>query len=175
MTTRLTALTISLLLFFNIANTANANEANQGLLKQFHSLGITHCDEFINKHVSVNGQWKFFLTKHAGGLDGPATEVNMVQIHGSKVNSLKSNYTFVQTLKKCFLHKTGHIVSNMSCEDSINKEIWQPQYKLPDFDYQRFKNKKGMVLYTKPLSTKSCLLEFEFRTKGDHSIYRPFN
>lgn len=172
MTTKLTPLTLMVFTLFTFSTSTYANDT-QSLLKQFHSLGITHCDEFINNNVTVKGNWKFFLTKHADGLDGPATEVNMVQIHGSKINSLKSNYTFVQTLKKCFLHKTGIIKTNKSCTDSINKDIWKLQYNLPDFDYKRFKNAKGMVLFTKELSEKSCLLEYEFRTKGEHSIYRP--
>lgn len=171
---KLSFLTFLFIVFFNLPLTALANNSQQ-LLKQFHSLGITHCDEFISKNIPVKGQWKFFLTKHEGGLDGPSTEVSMVQIHGEKSNSLKNNYTFIQTLKKCFLHKTGSIHTQKPCSESINSKQWKIQYNLPDFDYKRYKNSAGIVLYTKPLSKNSCLLEYDFRSKGNHSVYKPFS
>lgn len=152
---------------------ALAESGNQALLKQFHALGVTHCDEFITKNTRTAGEWKFFLNKHASGIDGPSTEVSMVQISGSGDNSFKTDFSFIQTLKKCFLHKKGQITVNEPCSKAVDEKIWKIQYQLPGNAYKRYKDAKGIVLYSKELSPQSCLLEYEFRTRGNHSVYRP--
>ena len=152
--------------------TTDPNRDNNELLKQIHKLGITHCDEFILQNTKVKGAWKFFMNKHSGGIDGPSTEVSMVQIYGQKGKTYKTDYSFIQTLKKCFLHKKGQITVEEPCNKAVDLNSWILHYELPNFDYRRYKNEKGIVLYTKDLSKNSCLLEYEFRTVGEHSIYR---
>ncbi|WP_040727183.1 hypothetical protein [Thiomicrorhabdus sp. Kp2] len=151
-----------------------AEEDKNQLLKQFHEFGITHCDEFISKNTATPGAWKFFMNKHPGGIDGPSTEVSLTQISGKPGQSFKTNYTFIQTLKQCFLHKSGQITAFDSCEKAVDKKVWNLQYNLPEFDFKRYKDKKGVVLFTKEVSLgdkKICLLNYEFRTSGKHSIY----
>lgn len=164
-----------LLIFFLFLplNQVLAESDNVNLLAQFHKLGITHCDEFIEKNIQAKGEWKFFLSKHAGGIDGPSTEVSMVQIYGNKKNSFKNDYTFIQTLKQCFLHKRGLITAQESCSSAVNPDIWNVQFNLPGYSYKRYKDEKGIVLYSNDLAKNGCLIEYEFRTKGDHSVYKP--
>lgn len=151
---------------------AQTEVANQNILQQFHKMGITHCDEFIEKNIQAKGDWKFFLSKHAGGLDGPSTEVSMVQIYGDKTSSFKNDYTFVQTLKKCFLHKRGSIFAKEPCASAVDTEQWKIQFNLPGYSYKRYKNAKGIVLYSNAITADQCLLEYEYRTKGEHSLYK---
>ena len=166
-------LSLLLLLLTMPVLSTQAQSSNQNLLKQFHKLGITHCDAFIEKNIQVKGEWKFFLSKHAGGIDGPSTEVSMVQIYGTPENSYKNDYTFIQTLKKCFLHKRGLITAQEPCSSAVNSKTWKVQFNLPGFSFKRFKNEKGIVLYSQELSDNRCLIEYEFRTKGEHSLYKP--
>lgn len=157
---------------------ANAGDDQTKLLKQFHEFGITHCDEFISKNTATPGAWKFFITKQPGGIDGPSTEVSLTQISGKPGQSFKTDYTFIQTLQKCFLHKSGEIVAFDSCAKAVDKKVWYLQYKLPEFDYERYRDKKGVILFTKEIALedkKICLLDYEFRTQGKHSIYRKLN
>lgn len=165
--------TLYLLLFSLPINSSMASSSDRNLLKNFHELGITHCDEFIQKNIQAKGDWKFFLSKHAGGLDGPTTEVTMVQIYGDKKNSFKNDYTFVQTLKKCFLHKRGTITAQEACSSAVNPQLWKIQFNLPGYSFKRYRDKKGIILYSNELSANQCLIEYEFRTKGDHSPYKP--
>lgn len=151
-----------------------AENKKDQLLKEFHNFGITHCDEFISKNTATPGSWKFFINKHPGGIDGPSTEVSLTQISGNPGQTFKTSYTFIQTLKQCFLHKKGQITAFDSCHKAVDPKVWNVQYNLPDFDYKRFKDKKGIIPYAKEIELsgeKACLLDYEFRTKGDHSIY----
>jgi len=160
-------------LFFTSLNSLASTIDNQ-LLKEFHKFGITHCDEFITKNTRTPGTWKFFINKHPSGIDGPSTEVSLTQISGKLGQSFKTDYSFIQTLKKCFLHKKGQITALDSCDKAIDSKIWNLQYNLPGFDYKKYKDKKGITLYAKELDLggkKACLLDYEFRTQGEHSIY----
>ncbi|WP_029408657.1 hypothetical protein [Thiomicrorhabdus sp. Milos-T2] len=154
---------------------AFAGKSTQTMLKDFHKFGITHCDEFIQKNTATPGSWKYFINKHPGGIDGPSTEVALTQISGSRGQSFKTDYTFIQTLKKCFLHKQGQITAFENCDKAVDKNIWKVQFNLPDYDYKRYKDKTGIVLYAKDIEingNKACLLDYEFRVQGEHSIYR---
>lgn len=154
---------------------AIAQDNQPKLLKQFHEFGITHCDEFIAKNTATKGPWKFFMNKHPGGIDGPSTEVSLTQISGKPGESLKTNYMFIQTLKQCFMRKSGQVMVNDSCQNAVDKTVWNLQYNLPNFDYKRFKDKKGVILFSKEIQLggeKACLLDYEFRSSGNHSIYR---
>ncbi|GAB6069023.1 hypothetical protein JCM30760_01200 [Thiomicrorhabdus hydrogeniphila] len=157
---------------------ANASENQNELLKQFHKFGITHCDNFIKKNTATPGEWKFFMNKQPGGLDGPSTEVSLTQISGKPGQSIKTDYSFIQTLKACFLHKTGQIIAFDSCDKAVDKKVWNLEYNLAEFDYKRYKDAKGVVLFTKEITMdnkKVCFLNYDFRTKGSHSIYRKLN
>lgn len=159
---------------FALANSSDKEkQENPDLLKQFHTMSITHCDEFITEHTKAPGMWKFFLNKHAGGIDGPSTEVFMVQISGNEKASYKTDYSFIQTLKKCFVHKRGVITVEESCDSAINTDIWRIQYNLPGFDYKRYKDKKGIILYAKNVGKNACLMEYEYRSSGEHSVFKP--
>jgi len=154
---------------------ANASENQNDLLKQFHDFGITHCDDFIKKNTATPGEWKFFMNKQPGGLDGPTTEVSLTQISGKAGQSIKTDYSFIQTLKSCFLHKTGQIIAFDSCDKAVDKKVWNLQFNLPGFDFKRYKDPKGVVLFTKEITIDDkniCFLNYDFRTTGSHSIYK---
>lgn len=154
-------------------NLVLANQNNPDLLHEFHQMSITHCDKFIKQQTKTPGKWSYFINKHAGGIDGPSTEVYMVQISGNQKNSYKTNYTFIQTLKKCFVHKRGQINIEKNCSEAVSQDVWHLQYNLPNFSYKRYKDKNGVILYTKDIGANHCLMEFEYRASGKHSVYKP--
>ena len=80
----------------------------QLLLNSFHEYGITKCDSFIAENSGLNGNWNYFINKHSGGIDGPATEVTVTQIYGSKDDTVKTEDTYIQTAKKCFLRSFSY-------------------------------------------------------------------
>ncbi|MEA1989098.1 MAG: hypothetical protein U9N57_07830 [Pseudomonadota bacterium] len=116
------------------------------------------------------------MHKHAGGIDGPSTEVALTQISGKPGQSYKTDFSFIQTLKKCFVHKRGHITAYDNCAKAVDTKNWNVQYNLPGYDYKRYKDKNGVILYAKDITlgdNQACLLDFEFRSSSEHSIYRP--
>jgi len=163
---------LTLLMFTSLQSVAE-KEQDQ-LLKEFHNYGITHCDEFISKNTVTPGNWKFFINKHPGGIDGSSTEVFLTQISGKPGQTFKTSYTFIQTLKQCFLHKKGQITAFDNCDKAVDPIVWSLEYNLPGFDYKRYKDNKGIILYAKEIELngkKACLLDYEFRTKGNQSIH----
>ncbi|BCN92228.1 hypothetical protein THMIRHAM_00130 [Thiomicrorhabdus immobilis] len=167
------SLVLSALMFTTLQSYAQTNK--DPMLDEFHKFGITHCDEFIQKNTENMGNWKFFIDKYSGGIDGPSTEVSLTQISGKPGQSFKTDYTFIQTLKQCFLHKRGKITAFDSCAKAVDSKIWTLQFDLPNYGYKRYTDSKGIILYTKELELggkNACLLEYEFRTKGAHSVVR---
>ncbi|NPA72446.1 MAG: hypothetical protein GXO35_06410 [Gammaproteobacteria bacterium] len=70
------------------------------------------------------------------------------------------------------MHKKGHITSLQPCHKAVDRDIWKVQFNLPNFDYKKYKNTQGVVLYAKEVETpnqKICLLDYEFRAKGEHT------
>lgn len=76
------------------------------LLKSFHDYGITKCDSFILENSRLQGNWNYYINKHANGMDGIATEVTITRIWGTKGDTVKTEDTYIQTAKNCYLRNT---------------------------------------------------------------------
>ena len=66
----------------------------QTLPKAFHEYGITKCDGFISENSPLESNWNVFISKHASGIDGPATEVTVTRIYGKKDDTVKVDDTY---------------------------------------------------------------------------------
>lgn len=99
------ALVTSATLFSPIASA----DDTQLLLNAFHEYGITKCDSFIAENSALKGNWNYFINKHSGGIDGPATEVTVTQIYGSKDDTVKTEDTYIQTAKNVFSAPHGRL------------------------------------------------------------------
>ncbi len=144
---------------------------NRMLLNSFHDYGITQCDTFILENNVLEGNWHFFINKHSGGLDGPSTEVSVVTITGEKGDTTKRDYSFVETAKKCFVHKRTTITFIGECSSKINKDFWHVSTPMPRKDYTTYKNKHGLEMQAKDIynkNFKACVLEYSVREKGQH-------
>jgi hypothetical protein len=160
---------ISLFHIFFIASLAHGNSDTQALLNTFHQYSISKCDNFILNNSHFKGQWKFFINKHVGGIDGVSTEVSAVQIFGVKNDTVKIDYSYIQTQKACFLHQRSTITSPQSCADIIDNNTWRIVADMPDTDYTVYKNNHGVELYAKDISigeANICLQETSIRKTG---------
>ena len=142
----------------------------QQLLKSFHQYGITKCDSFISENSELKSNWNYFVNKHAGGIDGPTTEVTATRTYGSKGDTVKVEDTYIQTRKKCFLRQTWTVTGAGSCSDNIDGNYWYVDTPMPSKDYTTYKNAGGIELHAKEISLgnfKACIQEGSKRISSD--------
>ncbi|MCG5531602.1 hypothetical protein LRD18_12180 [Halorhodospira halochloris] len=164
---------LSAFVFVILAVTSGPVSANdtQILLKAFHEYGITKCDGFIAENSSLKSNWNFFISKHAGGIDGPATEVTVTQIFGSKGDTVKVEDTYIQTPNKCFLRQTWTLTFQGACSDNIDGNAWYVSTPMPDKDYTTYKNAGGIEMHAKEISMgnfRACIQEGSKRISSAH-------
>ena len=153
-----------------ISSASFANDS-QLLLNRVHEYGIKKCDSFISQNTKLQGNWNFFINKHAGGMDGPATEVTITNIWGSKGDTVKTESTYIQTAKNCYLRETWTVTNPGSCGDNIDGNYWYVSTEMPNKDYTTYKNSGGIELHAKEISVgnfKACVQEGSKRSSAKH-------
>lgn len=153
-----------------ISSTAFADDS-QLLLKRVHEYGIKKCDSFISQNTKLEGDWNFFINKHAGGMDGPATEVTITNIWGSKGDTVKTESTYIQTAKNCYLREAWTLTYPGSCSENIDGNFWYVSTEMPNKDYTTYKNAGGIELHAKEISVgnfKACVQEGSRRLSAKH-------
>jgi hypothetical protein len=144
---------------------------HQILLEEFHKYGIKNCDNFIWKNSPLKSNWNFFVDKNAGGIDGPATEVTMTQIFGTKGDTVKVVDTYIQTTKQCFLRSSWTLTNPGPCSEHIDGNSWYVSTEMPNKDYTTYKNSGGVEVQAKEISVgnfKACIQEGFLRKSGNH-------
>lgn len=152
---------------------SHAKSGDQILLDAFHEYGITKCDSFILEKSPLNGKpnWNFFISKHGGGIDGTATEVSVIQIYGSKDDTVKIDYSYIQTNKACFVHSRSTITYPGTCSSNVDGNYWYVTRKMPNKDYVTYTNSGGIEMQAKEISVgnfKACIQETSIRNQGAH-------
>lgn len=151
---------------------SHAQSDNQTLLNSFHKYGITKCDRFILEKSPLKGNWNYFISKHGNhgnGIDGTATEVSVIQIFGSKGDTVKIDYSYIQTNKSCFVHSRSTITYPGSCSSNVDGDFWYITNPMPNKDYVTYKNKGGIEMQAKEISVgnfKACIQETSIRNQG---------
>lgn len=154
-----------------LTSSAWAND-DQKLLNAFHKYGVSKCDSFILENDKLKSNWNYFINKHTGGIDGPATEVTLTHIFGEKGDTVKTESTYIQTAKKCFLRQTWTLTFPGSCSENIDGNAWYVSAKMPGKDYTTYQNAGGIELHAKEISVgnfKACIQEGAKRISGNHS------
>ncbi|MCK6265892.1 hypothetical protein KP803_21790 [Vibrio sp. ZSDE26] len=154
-------------IFFNPA----AASDEQLLINAFHEYGITKCDSFILENSKLKSNWNLFINKQAGGMDGPATEVTITHIFGSKGDTVKNEDTYIQTAKNCYYRGTWTVTFPGSCSESVDGNLWYVSTQMPNKDYTTYKNAGGVELHTKEISMgnfKACVQEGSLRKSARH-------
>lgn len=158
----------ALLLGLVFATAAHADD-DQTLLDAFHKYGITQCDKFILENSRLVGNWTYFIGKHAGGIEGNATEVSLIRIWGSEGDTVKSDDSYIQTAHRCYLTSRSTLSFPGTCESNINKDHWYVSNKMPGRDYTTFKNKGDIEMQAKEIAVgnfKACIQETLIRKQG---------
>lgn len=153
-----------------VSQTSFAND-DQTLLNSFHKYGITKCDSFIIKNSKLTGNWNYYIDKYAGGMDGAATEVTLTKIWGSKGDTVKTEDTYIQTAKNCYLRNTWTLTNSGSCSSNIDGNSWYISKAMPNKDYTTYKNAGGVELHAKEISMgnfKACIQEGSKRVSSSH-------
>lgn len=149
---------------------ASAESDDQTLLKAFHEYGITKCNKFILEHSRLEGNWNYFISKHAGGIDGLATEVSITRVWGSENDTVKAEESYIQTAKACYVHKRGTTTSAGSCRSAVDANDWQVTSPISGRDYTAYENRGGVSMLAKDVrvgSSTFCIHEYSVRMKGD--------
>lgn len=155
--------------FIGVSLPASANDDK--LLNAFHKYGINKCDSFIIKNSKLKSNWTYFIDKHSGGIDGPATEVTITQIFGSKGDTVKTVDSYIQTTKKCFLRTEWTVTNPGDCSSNIDGDKWYISSEMPSKDYTTYKNSGGVEKHAKEISVgnfKACIEEGARRDSSNH-------
>jgi ribosomal protein L31 len=135
----------------------------------FHKYGIKRCDNFIMANSPLKGNWNYFMSKHAGGIDGKSTEVSVIRIWGDGADTVKVSDSYIQTRAACYLHRRTTLTYKGACEENIDLDIWTMSHPLAGRDYKVYTNKGGVDMFAKEVTVgeaKLCIQETEIRKKG---------
>lgn len=164
------AIVVLLSLATAMVGNAHAESDDQILLNSFHKYGITKCDKFILENSRLEGNWNLFISKHAGGIDGSATEVSIIRIWGVENDTVKVDDSYIQTPKNCYLHRRATITYPGTCESNVDGNYWYVTDRMPGRDYVTYTNKGGIVMQAKEIQVgnfKACIQETGIRKKGN--------
>jgi len=140
--------------------------SNHRLLKAFHEYGITKCDDFIIENSSLKKNWYFVISKHEDNIDKKIKEVSVIQIYGSKNDTLKSDDSYIQSSEACYLHSRHTLTFAGSCSSNVNLDHWYVSEEMPDKDYTEYKNQHGVRYFAKEITLgnfKACVHEYTIR------------
>ncbi len=143
---------------------------NSSLLKAFHKYGITKCDDFIIQNSSLKHNWHFFISQHKQDIDKEIKEASVIQIHGTKNDTIKTDDSYIQTPEACYLNARFTLTYSGPCSSSIDLDHWYVSEAMPNNDYTEYKNKYGVSLFAKEITVgnfKACIYEYNRRIRHD--------
>jgi hypothetical protein len=146
-----------------------AETDDQILLNSVHKYGITKCDKFIIKNSKLIGNWNFFISKHKGAINETVNELSIIQIYGSKNDTVKTDDTYIQSNKGCFVHQRSTTSFSGPCSEHVDMTAWYVSTDMPDKDYTSYKNKGGVEMHVKEISMgnfKACIQEVGVRNSA---------
>ena len=147
-----------------------AESDDETLLNAFHKYGITKCDKLILKHSKLKGDWNFFISKHRD-IDASTPEASIIQIRGTKNDTVKEDDSYLQTQKACFLTSRSTTTASGPCKENVNGDFWYVSKEMTPKDYTQYKNKGGVELYAKEIEVgnfKACIQEIVVRDSSPH-------
>lgn len=133
------------------------------LLNSFHKYGLTKCDSFILENSKLQGNWNFFIKKHNKEIAKDIAEVNVIEIFGSKGDTVKTDHSYIQSPNGCFLTKRSTVTYNGSCSENIDGNSWYLSTEMSTKDYNTYKNKYGLEMQAKEIQMgnfKACIIEY---------------
>jgi len=157
---------ISLIIGIGIISSLFAKSDDKILLGAFHKYGITKCDNFILENSKLKMNWNFFISSHNQDISNDVKEVSIIEIFGSKNDTVKVDHSYIESPNGCFLTKRITLSFKGSCESNIDKNYWYISKEMPNKDYIAYSNGKGVERYAKEIEMgnfKSCIQETTLR------------
>ena len=143
------------------------NEANNELLRKFHKVGITKCDNLIMNYNSIDNtkhpNWAYEFTYHKEYKTSPIKQATLIFLYGYKNDSLKTSYHYTQKDKKCTITKESTLTFIGSCSDNINLDYWYVASDMINLDYTKYKNPYGNIMFAKEIKIgnfRGCIQEY---------------
>ena len=158
-----------LFLVFNFSDlfAQDNNQVNEELLKKFHKIGITKCDNFIMQYSFINNSkhpnWYYDFIYIPQKNANSTKQATLVFFYGYKNDSVKITYSYVQNEKKCTLIKVATGTFSGSCIDNVNADYWYVVNNMNNLDYIKYKNPGGVDMYAKEIKVgnfKACITEY---------------
>ncbi|KTC94895.1 hypothetical protein [Legionella feeleii] len=157
------------LLSFNVF----AITEDQGLLKSFHEYGMTKCDKFILHHASLKNKphWSFDIEKPHAPLGKGYSVVGLVEVYGYKGDTVKKDFSFLETPDQCILTQRSTITFSGPCSENINGDYWYISNQMPEKDYTEYRNKGNAPMLAKEVNVgnfKLCIQEIRSTRASKH-------
>lgn len=146
-----------------------AETDNKILVNEFHKYGITKCDKFILQNSKLDENWNIFISKHAKAIDDTVKEASIIQIFGNKNDTVKTDDSYIQSKKGCFVHKRSTVTYSGPCSEHVDLNAWYVSTAMPDKDYTTYTNKGGVGMQAKEISVgnfKACIQETGIRNSA---------
>jgi hypothetical protein len=144
----------------------HAETDDQILLNAFHKYGLNKCDKFILANSKLGENWNFFISQHVDAIDDNVKEVSIIQIFGSKNDTVKRDISFIQSKKGCFYQRKTTVTYSGACSQNLDLDAWYVAKEMQSKDYKQYKNKGGVDMYVKEISVgnfKACIQESDSR------------
>jgi len=157
------------MIFISFQSVADES-SNRHLLEAFHKYGITKCDNVILENSSLQENWSYFIEKHKNNIHEEINEVSLIQIYGSKNDTVKIDHSYIQTPEACYIHKRETVTFVGPCSKNIDLNNWYVKSAMPDKDYTEYHNKNGVIMFAKEITVgnfKACIKEYNMRNQYD--------
>ena len=144
---------------------------NQELLNLFHKYKMTKCDKFILKNTNLINKpnWSLDIERPNSPIGKGYSIVTLILTYGSKGDTVKKDFTFVETPKRCILTERATITFNGSCSQNINGDFWYISSRMPRLDYTAYKNKGSAPMLAKEIDVgnfKLCIQEMRLNSES---------
>ena len=127
-----------------------------------HDYGVTMCDSFVKEITkegkdSSNWRWDLYYTNING--KNPSNTVVIKSVYGQLNDTVQVDYTLQQQGTTCYMTKRATVTTPDSCVANVDKNYWYNTNEMKGLDYDKYKNKGGVVVYTKNVQG-GCVLEY---------------
>ena len=151
------------------SNAIAGHDDNKKLLEAFHDYGVTKCDKLILKESALKSNWSFYIDTPSSPIHKDIKSASVIQIFGSKNDTVKTQHTYIQTPSHCFLRTNSTTTFSGSCADKIDLNYWYVAGEEAGKDYTVYKNKGGVRRFSKEITVgnfKACIQETTFSIEG---------
>ena len=150
-----------------------ASTDDQKLLDLFHKHGMNKCDKFILQNASLKNKpnWSLDIEDSGTSIGKNYPMVTLVVVYGFKGDTVKTDYSFIETPTNCYLSKRSTVSANGSCDDHVDGDIWYIANQLPYIDYTLYYNKGHVPMYAKETNVgnfKFCVQEYRLDNESKH-------